>query len=461
MNKIVSQLKGDKTIWAVIILLAIVSFLPVYSASTNLVYTVGNGTGSTFMLLLKHLTHLFIGMLIVFLVHKMPFEKFKKYSIFAIWIIIPALLFTLLQGKTIGGANASRWLVIPFVNFSFQPSTLAFTILMVYVARTLTKINETKYTFRDSVIQIWIPVGAVLIFILPSNFSTAALMFAMVFMLLYIGQYPLKYLGIVLATGIALLALFFLLAQAFPKHKTFSRVNTWVSRIENFTSDKPDEDKYQIENAKIAIAVGKINGVGPGKSIQKNFLPQSSSDFIFAIIIEEYGLIGGYVLVFFYMLLFFRFLIRANKTNNLFGKLLIIGLGFPIIIQALINMGVAVELLPVTGQPLPLISSGGTSIWMTCLSLGIILSVTKREDEIAADLKDFQDREAALQRLIEREVVVMNAENSDETTSEDEKKVNNMKYSIRESLKQENEIDQQGDSLINGQNPMNAVINKK
>jgi cell division protein FtsW len=396
----------------------------------------------------------------VFLIHKLHFEKFKKYSIFAIWIIIPALLFTLLQGKTIGGANASRWLEIPFVNFSFQPSTLAFAILMVYVARTLTKINETKYTFKDSVIQIWIPVGAVLIFILPSNFSTAALMFAMVFMLLYIGQYPLKYLGIVLAIGLASLALFFLLAQAFPKHKTFSRVNTWVSRIENFTTDKPDEDKYQIENAKIAIAVGKINGVGPGKSIQKNFLPQSSSDFIFAIIIEEYGLIGGYVLVFFYMLLFFRFLIRANKTKNLFGKLLIIGLGFPIIIQALINMGVAVELLPVTGQPLPLISSGGTSIWMTCLSLGIILSVTKKEDEIAADLKDFQDKEAALQRLIEREVVVMNAENSEETLSEDEHKIKDMKYSIRESLKQENETEQ-GDSLVNGQNPMNAVINKK
>jgi cell division protein FtsW len=396
----------------------------------------------------------------VFLRHKLHFEKFKKYSIFAIWIIIPALLFTLLQGKTIGGANASRWLEIPFVNFSFQPSTLAFAILMVYVARTLTKINETKYTFKDSVIQIWIPVGAVLIFILPSNFSTAALMFAMVFMLLYIGQYPLKYLGIVLAIGLASLALFFLLAQAFPKHKTFSRVNTWVSRIENFTTDKPDEDKYQIENAKIAIAVGKINGVGPGKSIQKNFLPQSSSDFIFAIIIEEYGLIGGYVLVFFYMLLFFRFLIRANKTKNLFGKLLIIGLGFPIIIQALINMGVAVELLPVTGQPLPLISSGGTSIWMTCLSLGIILSVTKKEDEIAADLKDFQDKEAALQRLIEREVVVMNAENATENLSEDEHKIKDMKYSIRESLKQDNETEQ-GDSLVNGQNPMNAVINKK
>ena len=145
----------------------------------------------------------------------------------------------------------------------------------------------------------------------------------------------------------------------------------------------------------------------------------------------------------------------------MFGKLLIIGLGFPIIIQALINMGVAVELLPVTGQPLPLISSGGTSVWMTCLSLGIILSVTKREDEIAADLKDFQDREAALQRIIDREVSVMNEESTSESISDEEKKVNNMKYSIRESLKQENELDNQGDSLINGQNPMNAVLNKK
>ncbi len=460
MNKL-KYLKGDKTIWAVIFLLAMASFLPVYSAATNLVYTVGNGTGSTFMFLMKHTFHLSIGMLIVYGVHKLHFEKFKKYSIFAIWIIIPALLFTLLQGKTIGGANASRWLTIPFVNFSFQPSTLAFTILMVYVARTLTKLNETTYTFQDSFVKIWIPVGAVLICVLPSNFSTTALMFAMVCMLLFIGQYPLKYLAIILASGIAFLVLFFLLAKAFPEKKAFSRVNTWVSRIENFTTDKPDEDKYQIENAKIAIAVGKINGVGPGKSIQKNFLPQSSSDFIFAIIIEEYGLIGGYLLVFFYMLLFFRFLIRANKTTNMFGKLLIIGLGFPIIIQALINMGVAVELLPVTGQPLPLISSGGTSVWMTCLSLGIILSVTKKEDEIAADLKDLQDREAALQRIVDREVSVMNTENSNEEISVEEQKVNDMKYSIRESLKQENELDNQGDSLVNGQNPMNAVLNKK
>ncbi len=461
MNKIVSQLKGDKTIWAVIVLLAIVSFLPVYSASTNLVYTVGNG-GTTFGILFKHFIHLLIGMGIVFLVHKLHFEKFKKYSIFAMLIVIPLLVYTQLQGKVIGGANASRWINIPFIGMSFQTSTLAFTVLMVYVARTLTKLKESEYTFQDSLAKIWLPVGAVLVCVLPSNFSTTALMFAMVCMLLFIGQYPLKYLAIIIASGIAGLMLVFLLAKAFPGQKLFNRVATWEKRIENFTTDKPDEDKYQIENAKIAIAVGKINGVGPGKSIQKNFLPQSSSDFIFAIIVEEYGLIGGFSLVFFYMLLFFRFLVRANKTSNLFGKLLIIGLGFPIIIQALINMGVAVELLPVTGQPLPLISSGGTSIWMTCLSLGIILSVTKREDEIAADLKDFQDREAALQRIIDREVSVMNEEeNAAETISEEEQKVNNMKYSIRESLKQENELDNHGDSLVNGQNPMNAVLNKK
>lgn len=460
MNKIVSQLKGDKTIWAVIVLLAIVSFLPVYSASTNLVYTVGNG-GTTFGIIMKHFVHLGIGLGIVFWVHKLHFEKFKKYSIFGMLIVIPLLVYTQLQGKVIGGANASRWINIPFIGMSFQTSTLAFTVLMVYVARTLTKLKEASYTFQDSVVKIWLPVSAVLICILPSNFSTTALMFAMVCMLLFIGQYPLKYLGVIIASGIALLMLVFLLSKAFPGHKLFNRVATWEKRIENFTTDKPDEDKYQIENAKIAIAVGKINGVGPGKSIQKNFLPQSSSDFIFAIIVEEYGLIGGFTLVFFYMLLFFRFLIRANKTNNLFGKLLIIGLGFPIIIQALINMGVAVELLPVTGQPLPLISSGGTSIWMTCLSLGIILSVTKKEDEIAADLKDLQDREAALQRIIDREVSVMNDESLSTSISEEEKKVNDMKYSIRESLKQENELDNEGDSLVNGQNPMHAVLNKK
>src|SRR5574343_259439 len=377
-------LRGDKTIWAMICLLAIASFLPVYSASTNLVYTIGKG--STLGYLFKHFVHLGIGLFIAWFVHKMHYEKFKKFAVLGMPLVIALLVYTLTQGKTIGGANASRWIEIPFIGMSFQTSTFAF--------------------------------------IVSTNFSTTALIFAMVCMLVFVGHYPLKYLGYIFAMAIAGLMLFFLLAKAFPGKKLFSRVNTWVSRVENFTTDKPGEDDYQIEKSKIAIASGKIYGLGPGKSVQKNFLPQSSSDFIYAIIVEEYGLLGGFGLIFIYLILFFRFLIRSNKAPTLFGRLLIVGLGFPIIFQAFINMGVAVELLPVTGQPLPLISSGGTSIWMTCLSLGIILSVTKKDDEIAADLKEQQKREDALQRLIEKEVAVMNEEEFNEEANVKQQKIN-------------------------------------
>lgn len=445
-------LRGDKTIWAMIALLAIASFLPVYSASTNLVYTVSEGKASTLGFLVKHLAHISIGLTIVFVAHKFHYERYKKFSLLGMPLVILLLAYTLSQGKVIGGANASRWIEIPFIGFSFQTSTFAFTILMVYVARTLAKLHNTTYTFQESLIKLWIPVGAVLIFILPSNFSTAALIFAMVCMLVYVGQYPMRYLGYIMALAITGFILFVLLYMAFPTNKYFSRVSTWKARVERFSTDKPDEDDYQIEKAKIAIASGKIQGLGPGKSVQKNFLPQSSSDFIFAIIVEEYGMLGGYALVFIYMILFFRFLVRSNKAPTLFGKLLIVGLGFPIIFQAFINMGVAVELLPVTGQPLPLISSGGTSIWMTCLSLGIILSVTKKEDEIAADLLEEKQREEALQRLVEREVAVMNEGNIDEN----QQKIEEMKYSIREELSKS-----EGDSLYNGQNPMNSVRNKE
>jgi cell division protein FtsW len=193
-------------------------------------------------------------------------------------------------------------------------------------------------------------------------------------------------------------------AKAFPDAKFFNRVKTWESRIENFSTDKPDEDDYQIEKAKIAIASGQLYGLGPGKSVQKNFLPQSSSDFIYAIIVEEYGLLGGLLVLVLYLLLLFRFVIASHKANTLFGKLVVIGLGFPMIFQAMINMAVAVELLPVTGQTLPLISSGGTSIWMTCIALGIIIGVTKKEEEIAQELKDAAKREEALQKLIDMEL---------------------------------------------------------
>ncbi|MGB5418471.1 FtsW/RodA/SpoVE family cell cycle protein, partial [Algibacter sp.] len=273
------------------------------------------------------------------------------------------------------------WIQIPFVGMSFQTSTLAAVVLMVYVARYMSKIKDEIVTFKASILPLWIPVFFVLILILPANFSTAAIMFLMVVMLVFLGGYPLRYLAVIIGSGILVLVLFVLIAKAFPDAMP-NRIDTWMGRIESFSNPEDTEADYQIEKAKIAIATGQIWGVGPGKSMQKNFLPQSSSDFIFAIIIEEYGLLGGAVIMILYLWLLFRIVIVAQKSDTIFGKLLVLGVGLPIVFQALINMAVAVELFPVTGQTLPLISSGGTSIWMTCLAIGIILSVSAKREEI-------------------------------------------------------------------------------
>jgi cell division protein FtsW len=271
---------------------------------------------------------------------------------------------------------------------SFQTSTLAAVILMVYVARYMSKIQDKESTFAETILPLWVPVFLILILILPANFSTAAIMFVMTVILVFLGGYPIRYLAVIIGTGIAALVLFVIVAKAFPEAMP-NRIDTWMSRIESFSNGEDSEADYQIEKAKIAIASGGIQGLGPGKSIQKNFLPQSSSDFIYAIIVEEYGLIGGFALMILYMWLLFRIVIVAQKSETVFGKLLVLGVGLPIVFQAMINMAVAVELFPVTGQTLPLISSGGTSIWMTCLAVGIILSVSaKREED-----KEKQNRE--------------------------------------------------------------------
>lgn len=383
IHSFVENLKGDKTIWAIITLLAIFSFLPVYSASSNLVYVYGRG--NTFSYLLKHLSHLIVGFCFVFFIHRFPYLRFRAASKVLLAFIIPLLVYTLLQGTTIGGANASRWLNV--FGMSFQPSTMAFLILMIYVARHLAKYYGKEISFQQSLLRLWAPVLVVVMLVLPANFSTAALIFLMVLVLVFISGYPIKYLAQVVGIGAGALTLFIILALTFPDAMP-NRVQTWKSRIENFAgsdteSATADEDEnYQVEKAKMAIATGGLTGLGPGKSLQKNFLPQSSSDFIFAIIVEEYGLIISGFLVFLYMLLLIRFIIQAGKAPTVFGRLLILGLGLPIIAQALINMCVAVNLLPVTGQTLPLISSGGTSIWMTCIALGVILSVTNREEII-------------------------------------------------------------------------------
>lgn len=403
MKTLIHNLKGDKTIWAIVALLAIVSFLPVYSASSNLAYG-AYGSGNTLSFLIKHLAHVGIGFGIIYVIHKIPYNYFKAISILAIPVIVLLLLYTLLQGKTIGGANASRWIQIPFVGIGFQPSTLAFVVLMLYVSRYLAKIKDKEVTFKSSLWELWLPVFVIIGLILPANFSTAAIMFSMVIMLVFIGMYPIKYLSKIVLTGILFLALFIGAAKAFPGAFP-NRVDTWVSRLDNFVSGSENEEEaYQIEKAKIAIATGGLHGVGPGKSVQRNFLPQSSSDFIYAIIVEEYGLVGGVTLIFLYLILFFRFVIAAIKARNFYGTLLITGLGFPIIFQAMINMAVAVELLPTTGQTLPLISSGGSSIWMTCLAIGIVLNVTKKEEEIKEEEREKIQREKALERLIQKEI---------------------------------------------------------
>lgn len=366
-------------IWAIVALLAIFSFLPVYSAASNLAYTYGDG--QTFSYLVKHFVHLFLGFSIIYGIHRIPYRYFKGLSMVMFPVVLILLLVTLLQGTTIDGANASRWIRVPFVGFTFQPSTLAALVLMVFVARYLSKVFEQKITFKSSLVPLWLPVFVVLILILPANFSTTAIIFTMILVLAFLGGYPLKYLGAIIGSGLLVLAFFVLLAKAFPDAMP-NRVDTWTSRIANFMDDHDSEEDYQIEKAKIAIATGSLYGLGPGKSVQKNFLPQSSSDFIFAIIIEEYGLLGGLFLLILYLLLLFRIVIVAQKAETVFAKLLTIGVGLPIIFQALINMGVAVELFPVTGQTLPLISSGGTSIWVTCLGIGIILSVSAKREEI-------------------------------------------------------------------------------
>jgi len=386
MKTVFDNIKGDRIIWAIAALLAIFSFLPVYSAASNLAY-IGDGS-NTFRYFIKHFVHLFLGFSIIYGIHKIPYRYFRGLSMVMIPVVLILLIITMLQGATIGGANASRWIRVPIVGFAFQPSTLAALVLMVYVARYLSKIKDKIITIKGSILPLWLPVFIVLALILPANFSTAAIIFSMVVLLTYVGGYPFKYLSIIIGSGVVVLALFVLTAKAFP-NLIPNRVDTWTSRISSFVDSEVTQEDYQIEKAKIAIATGGVKGLGPGKSIQKNFLPQSSSDFIFAIIIEEYGLIGGMVLLILYLWLLFRIVIVAQKSDSVFGKLLAIGVGLPVIFQALVNMGVAVQLFPVTGQTLPLISSGGTSIWVTCLALGIVLSVSsKRHEDKNKDMDD-------------------------------------------------------------------------
>ncbi len=386
----IKSISGDKVLWGIFALLAIFSFLPVFSASSNLAYVVGRGTPWGY--LIKHFIILSIGFLLMFSAHKIPFQYFKGISILMLPIVILLLIYTASQGTVIGGANASRWIKIPVIGLGFQTSTLASVVLMIYVSNYLSKSDKNIPNFKSSLLRLWLPVFLVVLLIFPSNLSTAALIFLMVLILSFLAGYPMKYLLTVCGVGLTVVILFFLMIKAFPGVFP-NRIDTWINRVENFTSGESADGNYQVDRAKTAIISGKIFGLGAGKSRMKNFLPQSSSDFIYAIIVEEFGLIGGVGLIILYLLLLFRIVVIAHNVQTKFGKLMVIGLGIPIILQAFINMGVALQLLPVTGQNLPMISSGGTSAWMTCISIGIILSVSvKKEIDKNDEIKDIDEQ---------------------------------------------------------------------
>ena len=364
--------RGDRAIWLCLILLTGMSFVTVYSASTNIVLNYGKQTTTVFML--KHSFLIALGMIILLIASNVPYRYYAPFSVLMLPFSFVLLILTLMKGTTIGDANASRWLEIPYVNIQVQTSLLSSLILMVYLARSLSKKLPSEWTFKTYFFQLLLPIGATCGLILPANLSTAAILFFLSFILLFIAHVPWKFLLSTLGSGVVFLGLFILLVMLFPNIS--NRVDTWKARIENYQSGNV-EDNYQVEKAKMAIANGGLMGMGPGKSIQKNFLPQSTSDFIYAIVIEEYGILGGLSVLAVYFFLLMRFLIVATKAKSLFGSLLVLAAGLGIVFQAFINMGVAVNLLPVTGQTLPMLSQGGSSIWISCTALGIILSVSR------------------------------------------------------------------------------------
>ena len=372
---VLQNIKGDRVIWIVVVLLSLLSILGVYSSIVALAYRYKSG--DTEYYLFKHALIIGFGLLLMFVVHNIKYTYFSRISQIAVFCALPLLLFTLAKGVSAG--EASRWLKIPVLNLTFQTSDFAKLALISYVARVLSQKQDQIKDFKNTFIPILVPVVLVCGLILPANFSTAALLFLTCVVLMFIGRIPIKYLLSLVGVGVIFLSLFIAIVFAFPHLN--NRVFTWKSRIENF-SHGSSENNYQAEQAKIAIALGGITGKGPGGSTQRNFLPQASSDFIFAIILEEYGFFMGCALMFLYSIILFRAIRIASKSEKIFGSLLVIGLSFSLVFQAMVNMAVAVNLFPVTGQPLPFISMGGTSIWFSSIAMGMVLSVSADKETL-------------------------------------------------------------------------------
>lgn len=404
LSRNINFLKGDKVLWYIVIAISVFSIFPVYSASTNLQYIVNEGT--TTKHLIKHAGIVVVGLIVTRVVGMIKYEWIGKLCGLALLLMIPILLYTTMAGQQIGGASAARWINIGGI--SFQPSTFAYLMLIVYLCRYLSKKmgkNKNDVTIWDHLF-LGLPILIIFILVGRDNGSTAIMILLMSIIVLIVGQYPIKYifrLGIVALISITI---FLFLAFNTDVFKN-SRVHTWKSRIETFIntdSTKDSEDpslkakNYQINQAKAAIVHGSLVGVGPGKSALKQSLPQSVSDFIFAIVVEEYGLFGAIMLMIAYFFMLMRIVIIATKIPTFYGSLLVLSIGMMIFLQIAVNIAVAVNIIPVTGQPLPLISYGGTSMLVTYLQLGIVLNVSSRiqvlgeeglgEKQIAKEMDD-------------------------------------------------------------------------
>lgn len=358
------NLQGDPVIWFVVFCLGLTSILVVYSATGTLAYK--KTGGNTEHYLFKHASYMMMGFVAMWFAHKIDYRYYSKISLLALWVSLPLLLISWKFGSSIN--DASRWLHIPGLGITFQPSDLAKFALVSNLASMLAKRQSNIDSIKDTLVPMLLWCGAICGAIALSNISTAILMFATCLLLMFIGRVPLKYLAMLVVVGL----LFFTLALAIGQ-----RMGTAVSRIKKFADRS--EIPFQAQQSYIAIASGGVVGKGPGNSTQRNFLPHPYSDFIYAIIIEEYGAFGGMFVLGLFLLLLYRGMITVQNSERAFGGLLSAGLSFLVVIQALINMGVAVGLGPITGLPLPLLSMGGTSLLFSGISIGIILSVSKGE----------------------------------------------------------------------------------
>ncbi|HKK62944.1 MAG TPA: FtsW/RodA/SpoVE family cell cycle protein [Bacteroidales bacterium] len=369
MSLIRQYIKGDRIIWTVILVLFMISLLSVYSSTGSLAYK--NMSGDTMYYLFRQFKFILLGFLTIVVVHLIPFRYYNWLAGIAIFIAVPLLLYTLIYGKDLN--EASRWLYIPGMGSrTFQPSEFAKVALIMYIARVLAVNQNNISDFKGVFLKLIIAISLVCILILPANLSTAAIIFTVAFVLMFVGRVPARYLFMIVVTGAAGLAIFLLVSNAMSSE---GRITTWKNRIETFVSG--EGDNFQANQAKVAIVRGGFLPNGPGTSTQRNLLPHPYSDFIFAIIIEEYGsIIGGVLLIILYLWLLFRTGVIVRRSKSTFGAFLAFGLALGLVFQAFVNMGVTVGLLPVTGQTLPLVSMGGTSVIFTSMSLGMILSVS-------------------------------------------------------------------------------------